>query len=520
MSRVSTDQEQQMDAQNPGHQTLGRTRFISRRKNRVVRTFVLPCFRHFSNTMTSVASDPRTLLAAPNPAENPFVVDRKNSTWTNKSDAFTVATTNFERQFSHIYAKRLEALKPRLQERMNSVWPNTTLAPRIIDLASGEQEWMCAGTLYKNMSGKPCVLDEFTEQAILQGLPGPKENYASEEDSLILEDDTGRVSLTMSEGCNLKVEHLVTGVTVGVRGTVTDSGEILVEEMCVADLPVEQHELPSIESSCYVLLLSGLSIGTEGQVGRLQIQLLTDYLSGHLGSPAEQEKVWKHISRVIVCGNTLAVPVPSDDHESISRDQQDLLAAPLRVADSVLGQIARSVPIDIMPGATDPSNVNLPQQPLHEVLLPFTSSFKNNCARVTNPYRAEVDGVELFGHSGQPVDDIKKCTSFTKEIDILEQTLRWQHLAPTAPDTLACYPFYKRDPFVMKNSCPHVMFTGNAPSYDTRLVVGEKGQKVRLIAVPSFSATNAVVLLNLQTLEPTPINFSVNFDGSAASEEA
>ena len=64
------------------------------------------------------------------------------------------------------------------------------------------------------------------------------------------------------------------------------------------------------------------------------------------------------------------------------------------------------------------------------------------------------------------------------------------------------------------------MFTGNAPSYETRLVVGEKGQKVRLIAVPSFSETNTAVLLNLQTLESTPINFSVNFDGSAASEEA
>ena len=43
---------------------------------------------------------------------------------------------------------------------------------------------------------------------------------------------------------------------------------------------------------------------------------------------------------------------------------------PLHQLDSVLSSVLGSVPVDLMPGATDPSNCVLPQQPLHPCLLP------------------------------------------------------------------------------------------------------------------------------------------------------
>ena len=42
----------------------------------------------------------------------------------------------------------------------------------------------------------------------------------------------------------------------------------------------------------------------------------------------------------------------------------------------------------------------------------------------------------FLGTSGQNVVDIHKYTSMTNHLDILENTLRLGHLAPTAPDTL------------------------------------------------------------------------------------
>ena len=45
----------------------------------------------------------------------------------------------------------------------------------------------------------------------------------------------------------------------------------------------------------------------------------------------------------------------------------------------------------------------------------------------------------FMGTSGQPINDIKKFSSMEDPLSILENTLVWGHLAPTAPDTLGKY---------------------------------------------------------------------------------
>lgn len=84
--------------------------------------------------------------------------------------------------------------------------------------------------------------------------------------------------------------------------------------------------------------------------------------------------------------------------------------------------------------------------------------------------------------------------------------MRRRHIAPTAPDTLPCFPFHMSDPFVL-SECPHVFFAGNQPRYASRLAKGPDGQRVRLIAVPDFSRTRTAVLLNLRTLRCHPLCF-------------
>lgn len=53
----------------------------------------------------------------------------------------------------------------------------------------------------------------------------------------------------------------------------------------------------------------------------------------------------------------------------------------------------------------------------------------------------------------------------------MEALLRWRHLAPTAPDTLAAIPLSDADPFIV-DACPSVFFAGCQPAYATRLVTG------------------------------------------------
>jgi len=91
--------------------------------------------------------------------------------------------------------------------------------------------------------------------------------------------------------------------------------------------------------------------------------------------------------------------------------------------------------------------------------------------RVTNPHEFEVDGVCFLGTSGQNIEDIDRYSIDEDRLRMLEHVLEWGHLAPTAPDTLTAYSFSDKDPFVIE-SAPHVLFAGNQPSFETKIVEG------------------------------------------------
>lgn len=42
----------------------------------------------------------------------------------------------------------------------------------------------------------------------------------------------------------------------------------------------------------------------------------------------------------------------------------------------------------------------------------------------------------FLGTSGQNVDDLEKYSEAKDKLEFMERTLRWRHLAPTAPNTL------------------------------------------------------------------------------------
>ncbi len=83
-------------------------------------------------------------------------------------------------------------------------------------------------------------------------------------------------------------------------------------------------------------------------------------------------------------------------------------------------------------------------------------------------------------------------------------------MAPTAPDTLPCYPYKDGDPFLFETT-PHLYFVSNQQRFQTARIVGPEQQSVRVVVVPSFNTTHILVLvdLNSPTLATTPIQFEV-----------
>jgi DNA polymerase delta subunit 2 len=189
--------------------------------------------------------------------------------------------------------------------------------------------------------------------------------------------------------------------------------------------------------------------------------------------------------------------------------------------------------MDVMPGRQDPGSTFLPQQPLHALLLPLSQRY-TRFNRAPNPHHLAIGGVTMLGHSGQLLDNLlEQCEehvqvmnpgaeapadgpSFGTELppdaearlNALENTLRWQHIGPTTPDGLACYPFVTDDPFVLEpEDAPHVLFAGNQPCFGARSVSLE-GSTVKIVLVPSFAKTSQAVLLDLDSLEATTVCFS------------
>ncbi|GKC72199.1 DNA polymerase delta small subunit [Tanacetum coccineum] len=280
---------------------------------------------------------------------------------------------------------------------------------------------------------------------------------------------------------------------VALHGKETSGGDFLVEDLLEAGLP-PQSDLPNNSGEDkYVVLVSGLNVGSSSS-NPLQLQLLVDHITGHLGDEKEQRSA-AQIVQVVVAGNSVQIQHGLLNGQNLASKDQSKLSEPIKELDMFLTQIAAGIPIDIMAGYNDPANFALPQQPLNRCLFPGSSSY-NTFRSCTNPHLFDVDNVRFLGTSGQNIDDLGKYSKAEDTLEFLERTLRWRHLAPTAPNTLGCYPFTDRDPFFIE-SCPHVYFVGNQDKYATRILKGSEGQVVRLICVPKFSETGVAVMVSL-----------------------
>ncbi|KAF1336737.1 DNA polymerase alpha/epsilon subunit b, partial [Globisporangium splendens] len=419
---------------------------------------------------------------------------------------FVLKQKSYNQQFSHVYVSRLLLLREAITRRINEDTTDgndtkkPSVLPKIIDLKDGD-ECIIIGTVLKVLRAKPNLFDALTSEDGVAPLETLGRSLASEDDQLILEDESGRVELIG----DINIGQLVTGVVLGARGRMSarDNGFDVKQIYCPEYPP--QHALPERQESEYVALVSGLSMGRNADPNPLRSHVLVDYLAGRIGDEQETKFV-SQIVRTIVVGNSIetsngaqlsshshdvaAVKTTKNNKKSI--EELALDAEPMKNMDELLSSLACSMCVDIMPGRTDPSNYTLPQQSFHPCLFPRSSRFASFRA-VTNPYEAQIGGVQFFGHSGQPLQSMLQCTTrrpqsddvemngndeddedaeSERALDCLQRCLGWRHAAPTAPDLVACFPMVNEDPFILE-TCPHVLFAGNQKHFSTRMTTGK-----------------------------------------------
>ena len=299
----------------------------------------------------------------------------------------------------------------------------------------------------------------------------------------MLEDESGRLRLI---GSPLDTEMLVTGCIIAVMGTENANGDFEVVDIKVPDLPPQperwhaadppttngarkkiklddEDEDMGIEKSVAgsgkkIAIVSGLGFSGTDSGHSLELNLLTEYLLGEALDPANQESVTQ-ISRLIIAGNSITSDTEAALHDTIGNtrkvahkkygyDSSAYNPAPTAHLDNFLASILPSMPVTLIPGATDPANASLPQQPIHSAMFPQARSYSAMPPgtgeerqhgwfdTVSNPWDGEIEGWKVLGTGGQNVDDVFKYVESEDRLGMMEAMCRWRCCAPTAPDTL------------------------------------------------------------------------------------
>lgn len=138
--------------------------------------------------------------------------------------------------------------------------------------------------------------------------PPPPPKYCSPEDSILLEDESGRITLV---GDRVKTAGLVTGVVIGALGVETPNGEFEVVDLCypgLAPQSSEDEDMMDLDGADeWIAVVSGLSIGSPSSPD-VSLQMLVEYLTGEEGG-IEDQVTAARISRLVIAGNSLAAVV-------------------------------------------------------------------------------------------------------------------------------------------------------------------------------------------------------------------
>lgn len=253
-------------------------------------------------------------------------------------------------------------------------------------------------------------------------------------------------------------------------GYENDEGKFLVDD-CVFYESGPQKSLSTLSTSPLIVLISGLDQSST-QDFSISLELFQQWIYGNLPNVfSEPDFEASNIIRVIVAGNSVRGTTENKPKTLLMRQPESVSTLQaVKSVDDMFHCWSKSVKVDLMPGEFDPSNCMIPQQPMHSCMFP-ESSTNSYFKCVTNPYELEIEDRLILGTAGQNVSNIQKYSNIEDPIEVLKSIVKWSILAPTAPDTLPCYPYTEEDPFIIKR-CPHILFTGNTSEYGTTLYEG------------------------------------------------
>lgn len=365
-------------------------------------------------------------------------------------------------QYSEVYGHRLNTLRKHFSTSSSE---NSSFVERIINVTEG---MMCT------------VVGTLVKETPLRSSEKEGSNWWSENDTAVLEDDSGRLELLFDDD-KLQpppLQTITTGMVLGMTGVVNSGGVMNVQILHYPSIPAAPAPVASTEEESFTVLLSGLEFGNDSdETSRLAREMILDYLAGYVSM--DDDSHCTKIARVMIVGNSCSGSITCSDG--------------LKEFNIWLGQICQGmgIPVDILPGKSDPTNANWPQRPLHPSLLPRLSNLSCHC----NPTTLLINqSTHIVATDGENIQDMLRFVPpKTTELQAMEYSLQCGHVCPTAPDSLSMEPGMNDSSYFFTQHLPHIYIAGNCSIFATKTV-----QNTRLICVPSFQQTHQIVLLSSQ----------------------
>lgn len=261
----------------------------------------------------------------------------------------------------------------------------------------------------------------------------------------MLEDESGRVRL-VGRGIEQAQGTFVTGTIMAALGAELPSGDFQVLDYCFAGAPEQElkdqgndSKMDMDHSAEWIAIVSGLEMGNANAAADVRVQMLADWLVGEAGGdevshsevviPGPSDRLTSRASsghargcqdhafdpcgqfacssrlgrkRIIRCqageyrGDSsfkasMTFKLPLACQRRYGYDSSLFSAKPTEVLDGFLADVLPSLPIDLLPGETDPTAPTMPQQPLHQAMLPLAAEFER-FTLTTNPYWFDLGG--------------------------------------------------------------------------------------------------------------------------------
>ena len=285
---------------------------------------------------------------------------------------------------------------------------------------------------------------------------------------------------------------------------------LIAEDIIWPDTP--QRKPKSASVPVYAALISDLHIGSRLFMKEAFTRFLL-WLNGKFGN-SKLKRLASHIKYLVIAGDIVdGIGVyPKQIEELAIRD----IYHQYQMASKFIEEIPDYIELIIIPGNHDASRKALPQpaiprnyaEPLHEA---------RKVLSLGNPCTVRLHDVELLLCHGRSLDDVVSVASdfgFSKPEKAMKLLLQSRHLAPVYGGKTPIAP-EKRDFMVIERPpdilhCGHIHVLAHELYRGTLLVNSGAWQKqTRYQEEMGLTPTPGIIpIVNLQTLEVTPINFS------------